>query len=111
MKRLTMWNDAEERWQQIQDIHIGQKDLNAKLAEYENLEEKGLLLRLPCKVGDMVFVIGSGVLNSGYVTDIRRDNNVNDWYVLVGFNTVYHFSEFGRKIFLNKEEAQKALEH
>ncbi|MFV0241197.1 MAG: hypothetical protein ACK5H4_14305 [Lacrimispora sphenoides] len=36
MKRLTMWNDIEERWIQIQDTHIGQKDLNKKLAEYEN---------------------------------------------------------------------------
>lgn len=36
MKRLTMWNDIEERWIQIQDTHIGQRDLNNKLAEYEN---------------------------------------------------------------------------
>ena len=28
-----------------------------KLAEYENLEEQGLLLRLPCKVGDTVYCI------------------------------------------------------
>lgn len=28
-----------------------------KLAEYENLEEQGLLLKLPCKVGDMVYVL------------------------------------------------------
>lgn len=28
-----------------------------KLAEYEDLEEQGLLLRLPCKVGDTVFPI------------------------------------------------------
>ena len=28
-----------------------------KLAEYEDLEEQGLLLRLPCKVGDTVYVI------------------------------------------------------
>ena len=28
-----------------------------KLDEYENLEEKGLLLRLPCKVGDTVYCI------------------------------------------------------
>jgi hypothetical protein len=31
-----MWNDIEERWMQIQDTNIGQKDLNKKLAEYEN---------------------------------------------------------------------------
>ena len=28
-----------------------------KLREYEDLEEQGLLLRLPCKVGDTVYVI------------------------------------------------------
>ena len=28
-----------------------------KLAEYEDLEEKGLLLRLPCEVGDTVYAI------------------------------------------------------
>lgn len=28
-----------------------------KLAEYEDLEEQGLLLRLPCKVGDTVYAI------------------------------------------------------
>lgn len=28
-----------------------------KLAEYEDLEEQGMLLRLPCKVGDTVFPI------------------------------------------------------
>lgn len=27
-----------------------------KLADYEDLEEQGLLLRLPCKVGDIVYV-------------------------------------------------------
>lgn len=27
-----------------------------KLAEYEDLEEQGLLVRLPCKVGDIVYV-------------------------------------------------------
>ena len=28
-----------------------------KLAEYEDLEEQGLLLRLPCKVGDTVYSV------------------------------------------------------
>lgn len=28
-----------------------------KLAEYENLEEQGLLIKLPCKIGDNVYYI------------------------------------------------------
>lgn len=31
------------------------RDIINKLAEYEDLEEQGLLLRLPCKVGDMLY--------------------------------------------------------
>ena len=32
-------------------------DLRERLKEYEDLEEQGLLLRLPCKVGDTVYCI------------------------------------------------------
>lgn len=32
-------------------------DITEKLAEYEDLEEQGLLLRLPCKVGDTVWCV------------------------------------------------------
>ena len=32
-------------------------DIIDKLAEYEEAEEQGLLLRLPCKIGDTVYVI------------------------------------------------------
>ncbi len=34
-------------------IYIG--DVANKLAEYEDLEEQGLLLKLPCKVGDTIY--------------------------------------------------------
>ena len=32
------------------------KKMIRKLAAYEDLEEQGLLVRLPCKVGDIVYV-------------------------------------------------------
>lgn len=33
------------------------KQIYEKLREYEELEEKGLLSRLPCKIGDKVYII------------------------------------------------------
>ena len=36
-----------------------------KLAEYENLEEQGRLIRLPCKVGDVVYTIEKRRNNHG----------------------------------------------
>lgn len=37
-----------------------------KLAEYEELEEKGLLVRLPFKVGDKAYCVGSKCLSGLY---------------------------------------------
>ena len=42
------------------DVYVRQNDYviaSKKLCEYEELEEQGLLLRLPCKVGDTVYCI------------------------------------------------------
>ena len=38
-------------------------DACKKLAEYEQLEEKGLFVRLPCKIGDILFQINKGARN------------------------------------------------
>lgn len=39
------------------DCHCGiVEDMVKKLADYEDLEEKGRLIKLPCKVGDTVYV-------------------------------------------------------
>lgn len=35
----------------------GTRDIINKLAKYEDAEEQGSLLRLPCKVGDTVYAI------------------------------------------------------
>ena len=32
-----------------------------RLAEYEDMEEQGLLLRLPCKVGDTIYRCGDPI--------------------------------------------------
>lgn len=36
-------------------------DVMNALADYEDLEEQGLLVRLPCKVGDTVWVVTSPI--------------------------------------------------
>lgn len=55
------------------------KDMIEKLAEYEDLEEQGLLLKLPCKVGDTVYQIPSKV---NYDLNVLHGHDVN--------NRVYH---------------------
>lgn len=77
--------------------------------DYKSLEEQGLLIKLPCKVGDIVFTVCNITgINSYYITDIRCDRQ-HGWYALLGFNTIYHLCEFGKTVFLTREEAEEAL--
>lgn len=65
-----------------------------KLREYENAEEQGLLLRLPCKVGTLVYQAYS----IGGISGIDEHRlKLED------------ISEFGKTVFLTKEEAKQEL--
>ena len=73
-----------------------------ELKEYEDLEEQGLLLKLPCKVGTTVWAIEKEDIGLGwnpeYVYCIKQEKfNAT----MVGF--------FGKDIFLTKEEAEQEL--
>lgn len=60
MERLTernpLWID-DELWERACEPDCEEIDaVYRKLKDYEDTEEQGLLLRLPCKVGDTVYV-------------------------------------------------------
>lgn len=80
-----------------------------KLADYEDLEEQGRLIKLPCKVGDTVYCI-------------NPDKNTINELVVYGFDIrplqrfVYdymgarlNFNQFGKTVFLTKSEAEAKL--
>ena len=46
-----------------------------KLKEYRNLEEQGKLLRVPCKIGDTIYVIPSGVNYRLNILSGHEENN------------------------------------
>lgn len=63
----------KEDWENCKTID----DVIDKLAEYEDLEEQGLLLRLPVKVGDTVYIISRNneiIPLNVYGIDIRKDD-------------------------------------
>lgn len=71
-----------------------------KLCAYEDAEEQGLLVRLPCKVGDTVYRIWKVEGRESVIATHR-------------FDTVAHIVEwlpkFGKTVFLTREEAEAAL--
>ena len=84
-----------------------------RLAEYEDLEEQGLLLRLPCKVGDTVWRI---FLSDNYIMPCNVEEFVysDSLYIIVReelFNTRrgLNINEIGKTVFLTKAEAEKKL--
>lgn len=76
----------------------------AKLAEFEDAEENGLLVCLPCKVGDTIYMI---------VTKASKSRNTYSFIkktTLSSSNIFYVIRDFGKSVFLTREEAERALE-
>ena len=99
-------------------------DLREWMKRYEDLEEQGRLLKLPCKVGDTVWDIDMGRLYSYEVTGFSFGslNNDDNEEVKILDQIVVHctnqsgsitgsfaVSEIGKAIFLTKEAAEAAL--
>ena len=78
-----------------------------KVENYKDLEEQGLLLRLPCKVGDMVYVIeDSKRINPMEIETICvGDSHISMWHVWRKFD----LDDLGKTVFLTREEAEAKL--
>lgn len=88
-----------------------------KLAEYEDLEEQGLLVRLPCNVGDTVYVPTRNFISELRITLVSINTNDMAMYFSWLLNSGIYpnldgFSgyELGKTVFLTREEAEKKLE-
>ena len=91
------------------------KEAMEKLAEYEDLEDQGLLLQLPCKKGDTVYSITRDFISEYIVESIRiYEHSIQFyWKCTKGiYHNVVGFADFeiGKTVFLTEQEAQAALE-
>lgn len=97
-------------------------NLATKLKEYEDLEEQGLLLRLPCKVGDIVYVndiLGCGEVERYKVIRVDYHSTLgtgrNEFYIEALLCTnpdksiAFYDKQFGKTVFLTKSEAEARL--
>ena len=72
-------------------------DLRERLKEYEDLEEQGRLIKLPCKVGDTVYHVVQG--------RIVEVSNVDLFFLLLSVAE----NRFNNSVFLTKSEAEAKL--
>lgn len=88
-----------------------------KFKEYQQLEEQGRLIKLPCNVGDTIYV------NNGFtifeyevtLTGYSSTSKESGFYFVTkskkNSDTVQEFSDgdFGKTVFLTREEAEAKL--
>lgn len=116
MERLTQWigEDEDRRAIPRPDIRSnGHGRCCNKLAEYEDAEEQGLLVRLPCKVGDDLYCIVNGEVKKLKVHSFGvPDFEITDieFKYVDGFKIVRFVGKIGKTVFLTREEAEKKLE-
>ena len=102
-----------------------EKNIYEKLREYENLEEQGLLLRLPCKIGDMVYLICSRYSECSKYKERLDEYNCQgceedecdshkEYYIHINHSVsiewiVRNLNNFGKTVFLTQAEAEQKL--
>lgn len=96
------------------DCNTMKKMIN-RLAELEDLEEQGLLVKLPCKVGDTVYVPTRNFISELRITMVSVDMHEAyfSWMLNSGIYPNldgFHGYELGKTVFLTREEAEKKLE-
>jgi hypothetical protein len=89
-------------------------DLRERLKSYEDAEEQGLLLRLPCKVGDTVYAITRDFISEYTICSIEKYNEgfFFNWRCEKGiYINVREFTNFdiAKTVFLTREEAELEL--
>lgn len=75
-----------------------------KLAEYEDLEEQGKMLKLPCAVGDTVYAIE---LDEENFTHFHCPRKISEYKFNLQMLDLLEM--FGKCIFLTREAAEAAL--
>jgi len=93
-----------------------------KLADYEDADEQGLLLKLPCKVGDKVWAVTSTAnysLGEYREVPLKHPQEKKIQSITITKNgLLYHVKDrtyiekdFGETVFLTKEKAEQALKN
>lgn len=110
---------SKEDWENCKTID----DVIDKLADYEDLEERGRLIKLPCKVGDTVWDNDCGIpcaytitaFSFGeceeYICEPVTTKEVVFYYANSSGSITGSFaeSEIGKTVFLTKSEAEAKL--
>lgn len=117
--RLTKWIDGRiHKQNDEQEFDLWEIDVIKKLAAYEDAEEQGRLVRLPCKVGETVYAPTRNFVSEFRVSRFDYDGHEQflwvEWHLVKGISGDFRLdgiyaSEIGKTVFLTREEAEGVL--
>lgn len=113
MKRLTKrtYTISEPHVEMVTAVTgVNVTNILDRLAAYEDAEEQGLLIRLPCKVGDTVFRIWNGEIEQCQVVSVWFNDHIKRRFHAECFPFYRFYDEdIGKRVFLSREQAEAAL--
>ena len=84
-----------------------------ELQKYQDLEEQGRLIKLPCKVGGIVYEIKEDTLSSTMKTiefeGQEYHRHIPNYFIDMEVFALYKIDKFGKTVFLTPEEAEEKL--
>ena len=114
MERLT--KVGEDGYVYRFNCEISDADAWNKLAHYEDLSEKGLLVELPCNYNDKMFWIVKGRIKEVFFKGIRCDKGYKPQIIaryMENLNMkeepICNVENIGKTVFLTHEEAEAKL--
>lgn len=120
MERLTESNPSwidDELWESACEPDCEEIDaVYRKLKDYEDLEEQGRLIKLPCKVGDTVYGINTdrNIVSALKIISVKIYSYAIyfDYQLIDGiYKNIVSFADadIGKTVFLTKSEAEVKL--
>ena len=109
MERLTFSGTKEAK------NNVTIREVCNKLADYEDLEEQGRLIKLPCKVGQHIYIVHQyeNWIDEASITGISEADDVDCFcfkvYIDPDYNEIIALEEFNETWFLTQSEAEAKL--
>lgn len=127
MKRLTLEEENTHIIKVAVQLELDNEKIRSEnykllqeLKSYKDLEEQGLFVRLPCRVGDTVYRVNAGAkqpiipMTVSEIHFLCYKNERAVRFDAIGKEDMgescYRLEDIGRTVFLTREEAEKKLE-
>ena len=96
------------------DVYVKHHDYISaaeKLARYEDLEEQGRLIELPCKIGDTVWETKwwDDITETRVIDGKTYFRHIMKHKVTKSTFSLFDYDNLGKTVFLTREEAEAAL--